>query len=213
MIKHTYPGKFIVIEGLDGSGKSSQVDLLVKFLQERGKEVVLRSEPTRDSEAGIKIRQILKGELVASAMERQILFVEDRREHLEKQIIPALKEGKFVVCSRYAFSTIAYGFSDDLDVDELVKMNAEFLLPDVTLLIDVTPEECIKRIEKRGEVKELFEKLEKLKKVNEVYQKLPEMFSTKDGSASGGENIFIVDGEKNMQEVFEDIKKIISNLL
>lgn len=203
MIKHDYPGKFIVIEGLDGSGKSAQVDLLVNFLKEKGKEVILKNEPTTESEAGIKIRKILKGEIKAEPMERQKLFVEDRTEHLKNKIIPALKEGKFVVVSRYAFSTIAYGHSDGLDVNELMKMNENFLLPDVTILINVSPEECIKRIEKRGQAKELFERKEKLVKVNEIYQKLPEMF----------ENVVMINGERTIDMVFKDIKKEVGKLL
>src|SRR3989344_5724437 len=199
MIRHDYPGKFIVIEGLDGSGKSAQVDLLAHFLRQQGKDVILKNEPTTESEAGIKIRKILKGEITAEPMERQRLFVQDRGEHLKNKIIPALQEGKFVLVSRYAFSTIAYGHSDGLNVDELIKMNEDFLLPDLTILIDVSPEECIERIEKRGETKELFERKEKLEKVNEIYKKLPEMF----------ENVSVINGERPIEEVFNDIKKLV----
>lgn len=199
MEKHNYSGKFIVMEGLDGSGKSTQVELLANFLKEQGKEVIIKNEPTTESEAGIKIRRILKGEVKAEPIERQKLFVQDRKEHLENKIIPALKEGRFVVVGRYAFSTIAYGYSDGLNVKELVRMNDDFLLPDLTILIDVSPKECIKRIKKRGGAKELFEKEKKLTKVNEIYQKLPAMF----------ENIMMINGERLIPEVFEDIKNII----
>ena len=203
MIKHEFSGKFIVIEGLDGSGKSSQVELLAEFLKNSGKEVIIRTEPTKDSEAGLTIRKILKGEVQATPLERQKLFVKDRTEHLEKIVIPALKEGKFVVCSRYAFSTIAYGYSDGLEVAILKEMNNHFLLPDLTILIDVSPNECIKRIEKRGQIKELFERKEKLIKVNEIYQNLPKMF----------ENIFVVSGEKSIEEVFESVRNIVNKIL
>jgi dTMP kinase len=203
MIKNNYPGKFIVIEGLDGSGKSAQIELLVNFLKEKGKEVILRNEPTTDSEAGMKIRQILKGEIKAEPMERQKLFVQDRKEHLENKIIPALKEEKFVVVGRYVFSTVAYGYSDGLNIDELIEMNKSFLLPDLTIVINVSPEECIKRIKRRGEVKELFEKKRKLIKVDEIYKKLPKMFK----------NIIMVNGEKSIPEVFKDIKKLVEKIL
>lgn len=199
MIKNNYPGKFIVIEGLDGSGKSAQVDLIVDFLKSKGREVILTKEPTIDSEAGRKVKQALKGEIKLEPLDLQKLYVEDRREHLKNKVIPALEQGKFVVSSRYAFSTFAYGYSDGLDVDLLVKLNDEFLLPDLTIVIDVLPESCIDRIEKRGEPKELFEKKEKLAKVNEVYKKLPSMF----------ENIVLINGERPIEEVFNDIKKII----
>lgn len=203
MIKNTYPGKFIVIEGLDGSGKSSQVDLVIDFLQKNGKEVIVTKEPTTESESGRKIKQALRKEIFVEPLELQKLYVQDRKEHLENKVIPALREGKFVVSSRYAFSTFAYGFAGGLDVDLLVKLNEQFLLPDLTVIVDVNPESCVKRIESRGESKEFFEELEKLTKANEIYKKTPEMF----------ENVVLVDGERPMTDVFEDIKKEVAKLL
>lgn len=203
MIKSNYPGKFIVIEGLDGSGKSAQVDLVINFLKENGKDVVVTREPTTESEAGRKVKQALRKEISVEPLELQKLYVQDRKEHLENKVIPALKDGKFVVSSRYAFSTFAYGHADGLDVDLLVKLNEEFLLPDLTIIVDVKPESCIERIENRGEPKELFEKLEKLTEVNEIYKKTKNMF----------ENVVDVNGEKTIQEVFEDIKKEIIKIL
>ena len=131
MIKSSYPGKFIVIEGLDGSGKSAQVDLVINFLKEDGKEVVVTKEPTTESEFGLKIKQALRKEIIVEPLELQKLYVQDRREHLKNKVVPALKEGKFVVSSRYAFSTFAYGYSDGLDVGLLIEMNNNFLLPDL----------------------------------------------------------------------------------
>ncbi len=203
MKKHNFSGKFIVIEGLDGSGKSSQVELLVSYLKESGKEVVITKEPTMDSEAGKKIKQALKKKIVIESLELQKLYVQDRHEHLENKVIPALKEGKYVVSSRYAFSTFAYGYSDGLNVEELIQLNQNFLLPDLTIVVDVLPENCIRRIEGRGEAKEHFEQLDKLTKVNEIYKKLPEMF----------ENAVIVNGEKPINEVFEEIKSIVNKIL
>ncbi len=202
MIKHNYPGKFIVVEGLDGSGKSAQIDLLINYLKEKGKEVIVTREPTIESESGRKIKQALKHEIIVdSPMDLQKLYVQDRKEHLENKVIPALKEGKFVVSSRYAFSTFAYGHSGGLNVDELIKMNEEFLLPDLTLVIDVSPESCMQRIENRGELKELFEQAQKLSKVNEIYKKLYKMF----------ENVEMINGERVIAQVFEEIKIIIEN--
>lgn len=203
MIKNNYPGKFIVIEGLDGSGKSAQVDLVIDYLKNLGKEVIVTKEPTMDSDAGRKIKQALRGEIKIDPLELQKLYVQDRKEHLENKVNPALQNGKFVVSSRYAFSTFAYGYSDGLNVDELIKMNEEFLLPDLTIIVDVNPELCVKRIESRGEEKELFEKIEKLTKVNEIYKKTPEMF----------ENVFVVNGEKSIPEVFEEIKILVDKII
>jgi dTMP kinase len=203
MKKSNYSGKFIVIEGLDGSGKSAQVDLVIDFLKENGKEVVVTKEPTVESEAGRRIKQALKKEIIVEPLELQKLYVQDRKEHLNNKVIPALEDGKFVVSSRYAFSTFAYGHSDGLDVDSLIKLNEDFLLPDLTIVVDVDPESCVERIEKRGESKELFEKLEKLTKVNEIYKKIPSMF----------ENVIMINGKKSISEVFADIKQEIKILL
>ncbi|MEK7080365.1 MAG: dTMP kinase, partial [Patescibacteria group bacterium] len=194
-------GKFIVIEGLDGSGKSAQVDLVVEYLKQKGKEVVVTKEPTIDSQAGQKIKQALRKEIFIDPMELQRLYVQDRNEHLQNKVIPALEAGKFVVSSRYFFSTLAYGHSDGLDVELLKKMNENFLLPDLTIIVDVTPESCMERIDGRGQQKELFEQKEKLAKVNEIYKKTSDMFK----------NVFMVNGERQIAEVFEDIKKIINN--
>ena len=200
MIKNIYPGKFIVIEGLDGSGKSAQVDLVIDYLKKQGKDVVVTKEPTMDSESGRKVKQALRKEIIVDPLELQGLYVQDRKEHLENKVVPALKEGKFIVSSRYAFSTFAYGYSDGLDVDLLIKMNDNFLLPDLTVIADVSPDSCVKRIESRGEEKELFEQKEKLTKVNDIYKKIPQMF----------ENVVMVNGENPVQDVFEEIKKIIN---
>lgn len=188
-----------MIEGLDGSGKSAQLNLLIDFLKKQGKEFIVTKEPTMDSEAGKKIKQALRKEIEIEPMELQKLYIEDRREHLKNTIIPALQKKKIVVSSRYAFSTFAYGYSDGLDINELIKLNSEFLLPDLTIIIDVNPESSISRIESRGEEKELFEQKEKLVKVNEIYRKIPQMF----------ENVSLVNGEKSIPEVFEEIKKVI----
>jgi len=203
MIKTNYPGKFIVIEGLDGSGKNAQIDLSIGYLEQNSKSVVVTKEPTTDSESGRKIKQALRNEIVVEPLELQKLYVQDRKEHIDNKVMPSLKEGKFVISSRYAFSTFAYGYSDGLDVSQLVDMNKNFLLPDLTIVVDVNPESCIQRIENRGEPKELFEKLEKLTKVNEIYKKLPDMF----------DNVIMVNGEKAILEVFEDIKKEIDKIL
>ena len=197
-------GKFFVIEGLDGSGKSAQVNLLVNFLKNLGKEVMVTKEPTTDSESGRKIKQVLKKEVIPKdPLELQKLYVQDRKEHLTNKVIPALNEEKFVVSSRYYFSTFAYGGADGLDLDYLIELNKDFLKPDITFIINVSPESCIKRIKQRGEEKEYFEELEKLTKIGIFYKKFPAIF----------EDVLLIDGEKPISEVFEEIKKKINKFL
>ena len=203
MKNNTYSGKFIVFEGLDGSGQSTQVDLLKNYLIETGKEVLTTKEPTIDSEAGKQIRKALDEDIKIDPFELQKLFSQDRKEHLEKVIEPAIKEGKTVISDRYFFSTFAFGSSDQISLDSLIELNQEFLLPDVTILLKVSPEVCVDRIDKRGEGVKLFEKRDKLSKAWETYKILPNRF----------ENMYIVDGEKTIEEVFSDVKNIINTKL
>jgi dTMP kinase len=199
MIKNPYPGKFIVFEGLDGSGQTTQSSLLRNFLVSRGKEVVSVKEPTQDSEAGKKIRQVLRGKIKMEPAKLQELFTQDRKEHLEKTIIPSLKEGKFVISDRYFFSTFAYGASEGVDLNWLIKKNEDFLLPDLAIILKVSPETCISRIEKRGKPKTFFEEKSKLAKVWKIYKLFPEMF----------ENVMIIGEEGPIEETHKKIKKIV----
>jgi len=205
MQKNPYKGKFIIFEGLDGSGQSTQAGLLRDFLIKKGYKVVLTKEPTLDSKAGKKIRQVLDKKEKISAKELQELFAKDRKEHLEKLIIPALKEGKIVISDRYFFSSFAYGKASGLDLEWLIKINNKFLLPDITFLLKVSPKICLERIKKRNKGKErtLFEEKEKLEKVWKIYEILPTRFK----------NVYMVDGEKSIKEVFEEIKIIINKSL
>jgi dTMP kinase len=203
MQTNNYPGKFIVFEGLDGSGQTTQVSRLGYFLSSEGISVVSTKEPTMDSEAGRRIREILDEKEKIEPLELQKLFVQDRREHLDNLIIPALKEGKWVISDRYFFSTFAFGSSDSLGLEQLIEMNNEFLLPDLTILLKVSTEVCVQRIEKRGEGIKLFEKKEKLTKVWETYKILPERFP----------NMHVIDGEKSIEEIHNQIKNIIKEKL
>jgi len=203
MQEKTYPGKFIVLEGLDGSGQSTQAKLLKEWIEKRGQQVVLTKEPTLASDAGKKIRRILDKKEVVVPSALQELFVQDRAEHLERLIVPALKSGKIVISDRYFFSTFAYG-SIDLDLDWLIKLNNKFLLPDVTFFLNTTPRVCIERIAKRdGDKRTFFETLPKLEKVWKTYKTFPKRFK----------NVYEINGEQSVEEVFKDLKKIITKIL
>jgi dTMP kinase len=200
MIKNRYPGKFIVIEGLDGSGQTSQASFLKNFLLENNYSVISTKEPTQDSEAGKKIKKILEESIKIEPLELQRLFAEDRKWHLENIVIPSLKQRKIVISDRYCFSSFAYGAAEGIDLDKLIGLNKDFLLPDLTFILKVEPKICIRRIEKRGEPKTLFEKEEQLAKVWKIYEKFPKMF----------DNVAMIDGEKSIEKVFEKIKEIIN---
>ena len=202
MLKNTYPGKFIVFEGPDGSGQTTQASLLEKYFSGLGKNVVLTKEPTLDSKAGLEIKDILNHEKESTPEDLQKLFAEDRKEHLEKVIIPALKEGSIVISDRYFFSTFAFG-SLGADLEWLISINDDFILPDATFVLVVKPETSIERIAHRGIKSTLFEKLESLRKVMENYKNLGNRF----------ENMFFIDGERPIGEIHKEIAEKAANIL
>lgn len=200
MQKNKYQGKFIVLDGLDGSGQSTMAELLSDYLKsEKNIENVLTKEPTQDTETGKKIKEVLRASQKAEPMELQKLFAQDRAEHLEKVIIPALESGKFIICDRYFFSSLAFGSCDGLDLDWLIRLNDGFLYPDLTIVLKVRPEVCMERLDKKEGKKNIFEKTEKLKRAWETYEILPERFA----------DVAIIDGEKSIEEVFDKIKETV----
>ena len=144
MLTNPYAGTFIVVEALDGSGASTQVEFLAKNVEELGQRVHITKEPTNNLIGGL-IRGALTKEWKPSLECLQLLFAADRAHHLQREVIPSLQEGRMVISDRYFFSTIAFG---SLEVDEkwLQGLNERFLLPDLTILIKVSPQEGVRRI-------------------------------------------------------------------
>jgi len=194
MQTNIYPGIFIVFEGLDGSGQSTQAELLRHYFEDNKDLVILTKEPTEDSKSGRMIRKVLRKEKKIEPDELQKLFVQDRKEHLNNLIIPNLKNGKFVISDRYFLSTCAFG-GISLDMEWLIELNNEFILPNITFLLNVDPRICIERIDKRGKRFEFFEEEKKLTKVRENYFKLAKRFP----------NIYTINGELSKEAVFKEI--------
>lgn len=203
MIGRMAAGKFIVFEGPDGSGQSTQANLLKEYLERKGQKVLLTKEPTKGegSPASQKIGAVLHGEIKIEPAELQKLFVEDRKWHLHEVMSPALQRGTTVISDRYFFSTIAFG-SLDCDIAWLIELNKDFLVPDITFLLIARPEICIERIGKRGEGFHFFEKLEKLKKVVETYKALATRFK----------NTHLIDAERTIEEIREEIRSKVDSL-
>jgi dTMP kinase len=168
-------GKFIVFEGIEGSGKSTQAKLFYDELVKRGEKCILTAEPTT-SLVGKMIRELLKSGNPVDMRTLQLLFIADRSEHIESLIKPKLEEGYTVISDRYAPSTIAYGTSfgkkAGLRLGYLTNIHKPFLAPDLLFFIDVPPERALERIQKRGGVKERFDELKSLQKLDENYDLL-----------------------------------------
>ena len=195
-------GKFIVFEGLDGSGQSTQAKLLKEFFERQGKSVVMTKEPTAESDAGREIIEVIAKRKTAEPKTLQELFVEDRRAHLKNLILPALEKGDIVISDRYAMSTMAFG-AIACDQEWLIEINKEFLWPDITFVLQVRPEVSMDRIHKRGKPEEFFETAEKLAKVSVNYKNLIPRFP----------NCFGIDGERSIEEVHKRVRAVVQKVL
>jgi dTMP kinase len=161
-------GIFICIEGLDGSGKTTHAHRLVRNLQQKGFDAVYTTEPSL-GELGTFIRgTILEGKKRVPRVVEALLFAVDRVEHFDKDVKPALKEGKIVVSDRCVYSSLAYQGAAGLDLEWIEEINRFALPPDLTLYIDVPPEVVVKRIRRK---KSVMERLETQQRVQEFYMK------------------------------------------
>jgi len=183
-------GFFVVFEGLDGSGSSTQAQLLERYFKMKQRAVMSTKEPTNNLIGGL-IRGQLTHEWKSSMECLQLLFAADRAHHLEKEIMPALRRNFVVISDRYKLSSIAYG-SLEADTEWLREINKQFREPDLTILLKVSPDTCVKRMDKRHVI-ELFEKRDKLTKVWDVYKTF------------ASDNVVIIDGERPIDDVFAEV--------
>jgi dTMP kinase len=191
-------GLFIVIEGIDGTGKSTQSKRLAEWFRSRGREVVLSREPT-DGPWGKKLREsATTGRL--SAEEELECFLNDRREHVEMSIKPALAEGKVVILDRYYFSTMAYQGARGFDPGEIRLRNEAFApQPDLLLILDLSVESAHGRIGARGDTANEFEQRDTLSRCREIFLSLrDEPFAC------------VIDAEPSLNVVTADILSVVS---
>jgi dTMP kinase len=200
MTKKSVSGKLIVIEGLDGSGKSTQMALLEQELIKAGRGYCLTREHTRDGEVGKLIERVLSSKGKLNPIALQFLFVADRLDHLERVIKPELDRGKLVLCDRYYWATVAYG-SLVADKDWLIDLNRYCLEPDLVIYLDISPEQAVKRIGGRGEREKIFEKLSQLRRFAQGYDWLLTRFPDRSVRISGEKSI--ADVAKKIIEVLE----------
>jgi len=156
--------KFIVIEGLDGCGKSTVTKLLAERFALQGVPCHTTFEPTKN-QIGELIRSILTGEITNMENESvALLFAADRYQHLKSEILPAL-EHSHVVCDRYYYSSMAYQGLDSDSLERVIAYNQAVMpirKPDIVFFLNVSPRECIRRVIKRGEENSIFEALPEL---------------------------------------------------
>lgn len=202
---------FLAFEGIDGSGKSTQVKILTQKLEAAGHKVYATFEPT-DSPIGKMIRTIFSGKMEADHSVIAGLFVADRLDHLLNKnngILKMLEEGYTVITDRYYFSSYAYhGVHIPLNwVIEANKLSANLLRPNLNIYIEISPEESMRRINKGRTSTELYETLENLTNVKKVYQQAFDKLQ-------GQEKVCIIDGTKSEKEIgksiWEEVSKIIS---
>ena len=200
---------FIVIEGLDGSGKTTQIEMLRDRFQGRGEACHLTAEPT-ELPTGKFIRSILRGEVTADPRTVAALFAADRIEHIynpDEGLLRQLADGYHVIASRYYFSSLAYQseFADPGWVASLNMLAKRTLPADVTIFLDLEPEVSMQRIRSRGEELELFETREKLTHVRESFHLAFQHFGD-------GENIHIVDASRDVVEIADEIWGIVEGV-
>ncbi len=166
-------GRFFALEGIDGSGKSTQLKLLAQRLEQAGRPCLTTCEPTHRP-MGALLRQVLTRQVRCDSRVVAPLFVADRLDHLlneENGLCKAVEDGLTVLTDRYYFSSYAYQ-SVDLPLEWVIEANrpcAELLRPTATIFIDVEPELALERIAQNREGTELFETMERLTRTREQY--------------------------------------------
>lgn len=184
---------FLVLEGLDGAGTTTQCERLVASLRAMGREVVQTREPT-GGPVGRIIRGVLGGEPDAPTVETlPWLFAADRADHLGRTVSPALARGAVVVSDRYYHSSLAYQ-SQTLPLADVAALN-RFRSPDLTLFLDVPVGDCLARIQARGGKREIYEHREKLERIASAYEEVLALVEAR------GERVVRIDGTATPDEV------------
>lgn len=207
-MSHKYPGKLILFEGCEGSGKSTLIKALADDLSATGYAVKLTKEPGHATPKGVKIREMLMDPaLPMTPKEELALFIKGRTDHFKKVIVPALRKGKIILCDRSSPSTIAYqhygrglDLTDILVRDAKARQNVGF---DLIILLDIDPEIGLKR--KKPETRFELEAINFHHCVRNGY--LEQAQNDPDG------NWVIIDASKSADEVFKEARKAILEFL
>lgn len=199
-------GKFIVFEGIDGCGKGTQLKMAVSYFfdQDKNTDIYMTREPTRDFKE-IRQRMAEQTEAKKDARWYAETFVKDRKNHINKYILPALNNGTHVFCDRYKHSTLAYQHTQGMEINELIKMHEGLLIPDLTIIFDCPALTAFERRKHAG-AEDMFDKdLEFQEELRQNYLKLKEVLKE--------EKIIYLDATKKPQEIFERVKDEIKKIM
>lgn len=207
-------GCFIVFDGLPGCGKGTMIKRVFEYVFGKSKKydnILITDEPT-NGPYGLKIRELFSKQKSSNdfASELFLAFVEDRRWHIENVIKPCLEKNFVILCDRYKYSSIVYQSLQGNDFDEVFAAHKDFLAPDLALIMDVDPLVAYNRInkakeEKRKEQKDGFRELDFITNLRKGFLALPQQLPN--------ENIQIIDANKSVDEVFEQIKPLVDKVL
>lgn len=212
-LKANLPGKFISFEGIDGSGKSTQLRMLAGDLRQRGIDVITTHEPG-GTPLGRRLREaFLETEETVAPMAELLLFAADRAQHVEFLIKPALAEGRIVISDRYADATSAYqgagrGFPEDT-VNEIIRLATGGLKPDLTLFFDLTVDNALRRMDSRHETGERrnrmdIETAEFYSDVRNAYLRI---------AAAEPERFIVLDANRSIEETHAVVAREITDFL
>lgn len=205
-------GLYICLEGIDGSGKTTQVEELAKYFESRGRKVIRTREPRKEGLIGDIVQKVLTGKIKMPSVGLQYLFSTDRVLHHEELVIPALKQGKVVISDRCFWSAVVYGILDRegwkdpnaadflLLAHSILSMYHQFIVPDFTFALNISLKTAFLRISKKNDKIEIYEDEDKLRKLIKGYDWLSKKFP---------KEIIMVDGEGDVEKV---TKKIISRI-
>lgn len=170
-------GHLIVIEGIDGTGKTTLGQALNERLIKNGHDSIFTFEPT-DSPWGKRLRESFSHKERLPIEEEIYLFLEDRKDHINHLILPALNDGRIIVCDRYYFSTMAYQGARGIDIDKIRMENEAFApIPDIMFILELEPAIALRRIcEKRKSQPNNFEEIDYLKRVAAIFKGLHDPF-------------------------------------
>jgi dTMP kinase len=191
-------GAFICIEGLDGCGKTTQAKLLAKKLM-KSHNALYTAEPSRGKIGTFIRKRCLYNEKRLSTVVEALLFAADRIEHVENEVLPALREGRLVISDRYVYSSLAYQGAAGLSLDWIEKVNEHALKPDLAVFLDVDPKTVMQRLKPK---RSIMENMETQQRVRDIYLKFVEK-----------SELVRIDGNRTEDEVAEALTAVVLKFL